>query len=65
MEATKTNFNKVMHVFFNIIMYVCVCLVFLPCLLTFTQVGDSISVWNFVGIAYTYLLYRIFKKLTK
>ena len=35
-----------------------------PCLLTFS-VGDdgNLTVWNFVGLAYTAILYQGFKKL--
>ena len=63
MEKIKTLFNTVKRSLIYIIMYMVAILVFCPCLLTFTEKDGNISILNFIGIAYSYLLYLVFKKL--
>lgn len=56
--------QKIIHCGMLAVMWLALLLLFAPCLLIFS-VGDDgeITVWNFVGLLWAMMIWRVFKKI--
>lgn len=57
--------QKIIHCGMLAVMWLALLLLFAPCLLIFS-VGDDgeITVWNFIGVLWMAIIWRVFKKMS-